>query len=136
MKNIKVIYAANPAACCAHFGAYQMPLRTDALRDPMPGALDLLLAGLGADTTETIMARANAEGWPVDGVYVEVAMHGESPWRAIGRRIWIDGDINDQQLRQLLVAVDRSPVVEALNPNMLFRSAASRLPRPDRSNGQ
>src|SRR5664279_4616441 len=81
LRNVQIICAANPASTYARFDSYVMPLRS--VNDITLGPLDLLLAGLGADTGQVVMDwSANTDVF-VDAVYVELALHNEAPWQAI-----------------------------------------------------
>lgn len=133
MRNVQVLGMSSPMAVRARTQAYRL-FQVQPNQPPMgtPEAFDLVLAGLGGDTTSVIMAKAAANEWPLDNVYVELAMHGQSPWQAIGRRIWLDGDLSSRQMAELLNAAERSPVTQALRPTIQMQTKVDRFPRPDR----
>ena len=53
-----------------------------------------------------------------------------TPWQAIGRRIWVDGDLDEPQLAALLEIAERSPVATVLRPGVEIQSKIARLPSP------
>jgi uncharacterized OsmC-like protein len=79
-----------------------------------PDPFDLVLSGLGICTANTVMDFATSRGWKLDSVYIELAMLGEAPWHAIGRKIWIKGRVSDRQLDALLRTAEATPVTQCL----------------------
>lgn len=106
-------------------------LRRD--REAIPEPFDLVLAGLGGCTTNTIADHAISNGWQLDAIHVDLALFGEAPWQAIGRRIWVDGDLDSFQLASLLDASERSPVAMALRPTVHIQSRIARAAQPTTS---
>ena len=97
-----------------------------------PTGFEFMLAGIGHDTSDALVEACALSGWPLENVYVELALHGSPPWQAIGRRIWIDGDLEQTQIEKLMQVAEHLPIVQALRPLVHLRSKIAVFPRPDR----
>lgn len=96
-----------------------------------PSSSELLLAAIGAETSEMLAGHCRNNAWSADNIYIELALHGVAPWQAIGRRIWVDGNLTSSQLGSLLELAEQLPIVGCLHPSIYMRSKVARLRRPD-----
>lgn len=82
-----------------------------------PSPFDLLSASLGACTVMTIKFYAQRKAIQVTRVQVIVFhhRHSESGRDVFQRSIFIDGAIDEKQMRKLLAAADRCPVSKTLS---------------------
>ncbi|MDB5542360.1 MAG: osmotically inducible protein [Devosia sp.] len=132
MRHVQVVGSVSPATLEIRMGrlaSIRPSSRTDG--DAHPDPFDLILAGLGGSTANCVIAHAVSNGWDLDAVYVELALHGEVPWQAIGRRIWVDGNLDEQQLAALLLIAEQSPVTGTMNSVVHVQSRIDRLPDQD-----
>ena len=132
MPNVRVIGSNDSLSSRIRIGTYDL-VCDDEIAGVGPRPIDLLLAGLGGCTVATVKRCAIANGWSVDGVYVELAMHGTPPFQAIGQRIWIDGRLTDRQMAVLGQTADESAVSVSLTGVVDVSSRVDRFPRPDLS---
>ncbi len=75
---------------------------------------ELLLASLGTCTAMTLRMYADRKEWPVDRIYVDLAMdivkgNGQQT-TYIKRHIRIDGDVTDEQRQRMLQIADSCPL--------------------------
>ena len=131
MQNVRVMSGPTPLSARICVGTHEF-VADDELGFAGPRPLDLLLAGLGGCTVAALQRYAATSGWALDGVYVELAMHGTFPFQAIGRRVWIDGSLDDGQLLSLARVADRTLVAQALASPVELSTAVMPFPRPDR----
>lgn len=129
MHHVQVVGSVDPAMLEIRMGRLvsTMP-SSNADHEVHPDPFDLVLAGLGGSTANSMIDYAVGNGWDVHTVYVELALHGETPWQAIGRRIWVDGDLEPLQLAALLEIAEHSPVATALRSVVELQSKIDRLP--------
>lgn len=96
-----------------------------------PTSSELLLAAIGAETSAMLADHCRSNAWSADNIYIELALHGIAPWQAIGRRIWVDGNVTSSQLGSLLELAEQLPLVRCLQSSIYVRSKVARLRRPD-----
>jgi putative redox protein len=99
--------------------------------DSGPGPYDLVLAGLGACTSMTLRLYAERKGWPLSRVTVTLThdkIHAEDcadcetksgRLDRIERRLWIEGEIDDEQRARLLEIADKCPVHRTLESEVV-----------------
>ncbi len=128
MRNVHVVGRADPATLEVRVDECPLAAKKSSLGPGgkvTPEPFELVLAGLGGCTTNSMIDHAIRNGWNLGTVHVELALHGQAPWHAIGRRIWVDGNLNASQLASLLDAADRSPVAMVLRPTVYIQSSIS-----------
>src|SRR4051812_86830 len=125
MPNVRVIGGSDSLSSLIRIGKFEL-VSDDETAGAGPRPVDLVLAGLGGCTVATVQRCALANGWSVEGVYVELAIHGSPPFQAIGRRIWIDGRLDDRQMAVLGQAADESTVNVSLTRAVGVSSRLSR----------
>jgi hypothetical protein len=128
--NIQILASINPNRRVVRSKLPGALLSADTSQLALSGA-ELLLAAIGIDTSDALLTRCRAEGWNVDNVYIELGLHGTSPWQAIGQRIWVDGQLAGDQVASLLGVADHLPLLAALHPGLCLRSRVEKLRRPD-----
>ena len=133
MRHVLVVRTVNPAMLEIRTGENSAAESISSPRrdsEAIPEPFDLVLAGLGGCTTNAIADHAISNGWHLDAIHVDLALFGEAPWQAIGRRIWVDGDVDSSQLASLLGAAEQSPVAVALRPTVYIQSRIARVASP------
>jgi len=79
-----------------------------------PSPFEYVLAGLGSCTTITLRMYAERKKWPVTHIAVDVAYKksgfGKDMKSVFVRKITIDGDLDEMQLKRMLAIADKCPV--------------------------
>jgi uncharacterized OsmC-like protein len=134
LQNVRVISGIEPFSSRIRIGGQEILTFAGEARTFENGVrpLDLVLASIGGCTVASVQRIACTQGLRLDGVYVELAIHGEFPFQAVGRRIWLDGDLAKSDLQMLGSAADQSPVCRLLGSSLEITSRVMRFPRPDR----
>jgi hypothetical protein len=130
MHNVQIFASLNPSRRVVRSKQATVEANADADGPQLSGA-ELLLAAIGTDTSDALVSRCRAEGWSIDNVYIELGLHGTSPWQAIGQRIWVDGQLAGDQVTKLLDVAEHLPLLRSLHPGICLRSRVERLRRPD-----
>ena len=79
MRHMQVVGSANPAMLEIRTdrSASMMP-SANAHHDTHPDPFDLVLAGLGGSTANSMIDHAIDKGWNLYAVYIELALYGEN----------------------------------------------------------
>jgi putative redox protein len=86
------------------------------------GADELLLASLGACTSNTLQNLADQRGWLLDAVDVDLRLLRHGGKTSIERVVAIAGDIDDQQREEFLEAAERTPLTILLKSGMSIKT--------------
>lgn len=105
--------------------------------DVAPTPYEAILAALGACTVMTLRMYADRKQWPLDGVRVDLRTarsHAadcasceteEVGPHQVERRVTLEGDLDDEQRRRLLLIADRCPVKQTLERGFRVVAAPS-----------
>ncbi|MBP7705452.1 MAG: OsmC family protein, partial [Caulobacter sp.] len=82
--------------------------------DAGPARYDLLLASLGACTAITLRMYAQRKEWPLENVSIDLAHYKDGDRSKITRKLWVEGDLSDEQRARLADIAERTPVTLTL----------------------
>ncbi len=82
--------------------------------DVGPSPFALVVSGLSACTLITLKMYAERKAWPLEGLSVDLALHGGTPRWRIERTVTARGALTEEQVARLREIVERTPVTLAL----------------------
>ena len=81
---------------------------------------ELLLAALATCTTATLKMYADRKGWVIKNINITLSMEENDTSQYIKRRIKVEGDFTEEQLKRLLLIAEKCPVHKMLSsPNKI-----------------
>lgn len=81
---------------------------------------ELLLAALATCTTATLKMYADRKGWVIKNINITLSMEENDTSQYIKRRIKVEGDFTEEQLKRLLLIAEKCPVHKMLSsPNQI-----------------
>jgi len=91
-----------------------------------PSPFEYVLAGLGSCTTITLRMYAERKKWPVTYIGVDVAYKksgfGAEMVSVFTRKITIEGDLDEAQLKRMMAIADKCPVHKMLEAETEIRT--------------
>ncbi len=91
-----------------------------------PSPFEFVLAGLGSCTTITLRMYAQRKKWPVSHISVDVAYKksgfGAEIKSVFTRKITIEGDLDEVQLKRMMAIADKCPVHKMLEAETEIRT--------------
>ncbi len=91
-----------------------------------PSPFEFVLAGLGACTTITLRMYAERKKWPVTHIGVDVSYKksgfGADMKSVFIRKITIEGDLDEAQLKRMMAIADKCPVHKMLEAETEIRT--------------
>lgn len=104
-------------------------------RDEGPQPFQLLLAALGSCTSMTIRMYAERKGWRLRDIKVDLeherekvrdSGHGVRVVDRVRKRIYLSGDLSEEQVKRLAYVAERCPVNQALHGGVEMVSTVQR----------
>ena len=91
-----------------------------------PAPFEFVLAGLGSCTTITLRMYAQRKQWPVTHIAVDVSYKksgfGADMKSVFVRKITIEGDLDEAQLKRMMVIANKCPVHKMLEAETEIRT--------------
>lgn len=91
-----------------------------------PSPFEFVLAGLGSCTTITLRMYAERKKWPVTHIGVDVAYkqtgYGKDMKSIFTRKITIEGDLDEAQLKRMMAIANKCPVHKMLEAETEIRT--------------
>ena len=85
---------------------------------------ELLASGLAACTSATLRMYADRKGWDLQEVKLEIDLEwdGKSNKSTINRRIWLFGELDEEQRERLLSVANACPVHKMLTNEIVIHT--------------